>query len=154
MKILEYTEETLIGICLTVMTSIAFCNVVSRYILHASWAFTEEITCILFVWVTFLGGAVAVKRKGHLGFSALADLLSPKMQKVVTIFGVVCSVLLFVILCKYGVDMVISQYNFKQTTAAMGFPEWVFGLSIPIGSIFMIIRFIELGYKELRGGKE
>ncbi|MCR4441850.1 MAG: TRAP transporter small permease [Peptococcaceae bacterium] len=152
MKIIDYLEEILIVVFLLVMTVITFSNVVSRYVLHASWSFTEEITTNFFVWASFLGAAVAVKRKGHLGLSYLTDFLPPRLQKAAALFAVVVSVTIFVILLKYGIDMVISQYKMGQTTPALGLPEWTFGISVPIGAVFLLIRFVELGYRELKGG--
>ena len=44
MKILDKIEEYLCICCLVVMTALVFANVFSRYILHASFSFSEEIT--------------------------------------------------------------------------------------------------------------
>lgn len=154
MKKLEYIEETLIAFFLIVMTIITFGNVVSRYIIHASWAFTEEITTNFFVWVTFLGASVATKRKGHLGLSLITDFFPAKLQKVVAAFSILCSVGIFALLFKYGIDMVISQHRMTQTTPALGWPEWLFGISVPFGALLLTVRFIELGYRELKGGAE
>lgn len=132
------------------MTFITFANVVSRYILIQSWSFIEELTTVLFVWVTFLGASVATKRKGHLGLTILTDHLSPKLKKIVALFAVLLSVSLFAILLVYGVNMVISQYKTGQISPALGWPEFIFGLSIPSGALILILRFIELGYREAR----
>ena len=51
----------LIGVLvLLVMLVVAFGNVLSRYVLPVSWAFTEELTCGLFILVSMLGAALAV----------------------------------------------------------------------------------------------
>ena len=44
MKILDWIEEILCVLCTAVMTLLVFANVVSRYILHYSLSFSEEIT--------------------------------------------------------------------------------------------------------------
>lgn len=151
MKKLDFIVEKLIFIVLILMTLITFGNVFSRYVLHASWSFVEEITTNLFVWASFLGASVAVKRKGHLGFSAIVDLFPPKMRKAAAIFAVVSAVIVFILLFLYGLEMVFSQYMMEQTSPALGWPEWVFGISIPVGALLMIVRFVELGYLELKG---
>jgi len=147
-KILNNFEEYIIGISLLVMTVIAFANVVSRYVLHASWAFTEEITTNLFVLSSLLGAAVAAKRGNHLGLSVLTDFIPEKYQKYVTLFGALCAVVLFSFLLRYGVVMVSSQIKYGQTSPALGWPEWIFGMAVPIGAFFLIIRFIQLGVTE------
>lgn len=153
LKKLENLEIWIIAISMLLMTVITFSNVISRYVLHQSWSFTEEITTNLFVWVTFLGASVATKRKGHLGLSILTDYLPPVLKKAAIAFTVLCSVVLFSILFKYGVDMVKSQSITGQTSPALGWPEWIFGISVPVGALILIFRFLELGYQELKGGE-
>ena len=41
----------IVAILLFIMASIAFINVLSRYLFHFSFAATEEITINLFVWM-------------------------------------------------------------------------------------------------------
>jgi C4-dicarboxylate transporter DctQ subunit len=148
-KILNNLEEYIIGISLLIMAVINFANVLSRYLLHASWAFTEEITTNLFVLASLLGAAVAAKRGSHLGLSVFTDFIPKKYQKYVTLFSVICAVILFSILFKYGINMVLSQKRFNQTSPALGWPEWIFGLAVPIGAFSLIVRFIQLGVTEL-----
>lgn len=40
--------------------------------------------------------------------------------------------------------MVISQYTLGQKTAGMQWPEWIFGAFVPIGSFFVLIRFLQI----------
>lgn len=152
-KFLNNIEEYIIGIGLLIMAVINFANVVSRYLLHASWAFTEEITTNLFVLTSLLGAAVAAKRGGHLGLSVFTDFIPKKYQKFVTLFSVICAVILFSMLLKHGVSMVQSQMRFGQTSPALGWPEWIFGMAVPIGAFSLIVRFIQLGIMEFLKGE-
>lgn len=154
MKLINNIEKTLIVFSLVLMTTITFGNVLSRYLFHASWSIAEEITTILFVWVTFLGASVATKRKGHLGLTILTDYLPPALKRKALFFSIFCSISVFVLLMVYGIMMVMSQYKMAQTSPALGWPEWLFGIAVPIGSFLLIVRFIELGYEELKGGNQ
>lgn len=136
------------------MVIITFGNVVSRYILHASLSFTEEITTVVFVWISFLGASVATKRKGHLGFSAIVDMFPEKYKKAAGVFTTLCGFILFAVLLKFGIDMVISQYKTGHTSPALGWPGWLFGISIPVGALILVLRFLQLAYMELKGGVE
>ena len=42
----------------------------------------------------------------------------------------------------FGVQMVISQYQLGQETAAMQWPEWIYGSFVPIGAAFSLAAFI------------
>ena len=46
-------------------------------------------------------------------------------------------------LAKYGIDMVVNEIIYNQTTPALGLPAWVQSIAIPIGAIMAIIRAIQ-----------
>jgi len=52
-------DHWIVAVLLFTMASIAFINVLSRYLFHFSFAATEEITINLFVWVTVIGSGIA-----------------------------------------------------------------------------------------------
>ena len=60
-KILDKIEEYICIICLVAMTILVFANVFSRYALHASLSFSDEITTKLFILLSMLGTAIAAK---------------------------------------------------------------------------------------------
>lgn len=151
LKKIENLEVVLIAISFVTMTVITFGNVVSRYLFIKSWSFTEEITTNLFLWIVFLGASIATKRKGHLGLSIVTDHLSPKLRNIVTGFTTLCSAILFAFLFKYGTNMVINQFLNNSKSPGLNWPEWIYGLSVPVGALILVFRFIELGYKEIRG---
>jgi len=154
LKYLSKVEEYFLGVSLAIMVAINFGNVLSRYFLQASWSFSEEIMIILFVWNSLLASAVAFKHGAHLGLSVVTDLFPEKMQKYVVVFSAFLTVLLMVILAKFGMEMVNTQMKYKQITPVLGMPEWISGISVPIGAAFIIIRVIEKSYTFIReGGK-
>lgn len=142
-RVFNNVEEYIMAISLTIMVMINFGNVLSRYFLHTSWAFTEELLVILFVWNTMLASAVAFKYGAHLGLSALTDLLPEKMQKYVIVFSAVLTIGLMVILARYGADMVANSIKYHNKTPAMDLPEWVASISISVGAVIIILRVIE-----------
>ena len=154
-KILDYFEEILCATCLSIMTALTFVNVVARYVFSASFSFSEEITTYLFVLLSLLGAAIATKRGAHLGFSLLTELVSPGLRKAMHIIGLLFAVGFCVTLFYHGLLMTSNQFVRNQVTAGMQWPEWIFGAFVPLGSIFLTIRFSELLVKEIRpkGGK-
>ena len=52
----------LMAASLAVMVVLVFTNVVLRYALNSGIAVSEELSRWLFVWLTFLGGIVALHR--------------------------------------------------------------------------------------------
>ncbi len=141
-RLLARLEEDLLAAALAVMTAVTFANVVDRKFLHVGLAFAEELTVALFVWASLLGAAVATRRGVHLGFSYLVDRLPPRGQVAADLLAGVAALVVFGLLGWYGVGWVATQYRYEATTPAMGWPAWVFGLAIPVGSAAIVLRTI------------
>lgn len=142
-KILDYIEEGLCCLCLVVMTGLTFVNVVSRYVFSASLSFSEEITTYLFVLLSLLGAAIAAKRGAHLGFTLITEHVGEKVGRVLNIVAMAFATAFSGLICYYGVFMVINQFNKGQVTGAMQLPEWIFGAFVPVGALFVTVRFAQ-----------
>ncbi|MFK8254157.1 TRAP transporter small permease [Ancylobacter terrae] len=59
-------EVLLVGL-LGVMVVLVFGNVVMRYVFDSGITIADEMSRLLFVWVTFLGAITVMRQKGHLG---------------------------------------------------------------------------------------
>jgi TRAP-type transport system small permease protein len=81
--------ELLIAAALAVMVVLVFGNVVLRYGFNSGISVSEEISRWLFVWLTFLGGVVALHEKAHLGTEMLVSHLGPTGKKVCLVIGYV-----------------------------------------------------------------
>jgi C4-dicarboxylate transporter, DctQ subunit len=140
---IDNIEEYIIGIVLFIMLAIVFLNALSRYLINLNIASAMEIVTSLFPWLTFLGGAIVVKKKGHIGFSLLTDQFPEKIRRYVPLFSALCMILVFTVIAFLGMKMVLFEMETHQVTAALEFPTWVIELSIPLGSLAIIIRTIQ-----------
>ncbi len=150
MKFLNRIEEYLCILCTVVMTVLVFANVVSRYILHSSLSFSDEITTYLFVLLSMMGTAIATKRRAHLGLSILTDAVSPKTRKSLLVTGFAIATLFSAALLYYGILMVANQYRLAMVTPAMQWPEWVYGTFVPFGALFITFRFAQATWQEMK----
>jgi TRAP-type C4-dicarboxylate transport system permease small subunit len=79
--------EAMMALCLTVMVALVFGNVVLRYAFNSGITVAEEMSRWFFVWLTFLGGVVALRDHGHLGTEVLVGRLGPTGKKVCLVIG-------------------------------------------------------------------
>ena len=149
-QILDKLEEIILVVCLSLMTLITFANVVSRKVLHFPWAFAEELTVILFIFSSLVGAAVAAKRGSLIGLTLLYDICHKNLRKIFFVLLLLASVFFVGIVTIYGIGMVRSEMVSGIKTPALGAPEWVFGLSIPVGCIILGIRLAEYSILMLR----
>lgn len=146
--LLARLEEFILVALFAFMAVMNFLNVVCRYCFTSSFSFTEEVTITAFVWVSMVGIAVGYKRLAHLGMSFLVDNMPKKVQPFMALLSMICSVVLILLLYKYGSEMVSNQIRLGSKTPALGMPMYIQGLSIPVGAVFCLIRAVESGVKE------
>lgn len=149
-RMLGHIEEIVLVPGFALMLIINFGNVVSRYILHSSWAFTEELCVMLFVYITFFGAAVAVKQRQHLGFTLVLDKLSPIPRMVFETFITVFTVIFIILMIKYGILVCQNQMKFNSMTAALRIPTAYGGACIPIGGVFILMRTVQVYIENIR----
>jgi TRAP-type C4-dicarboxylate transport system permease small subunit len=64
-----------IALCLAVMVVLVFGNVVLRYAFNSGITVSEELSRWFFVWLTFVGAAVAMRDHAHLGMDSVVARL-------------------------------------------------------------------------------
>ncbi len=64
------------------MAIVVFIQFFSRYVLNDSAAWTEEIARYQLMWVTFIGGAIVVRRKTNIGVEVMMQKLSEGPQRL------------------------------------------------------------------------
>jgi TRAP-type C4-dicarboxylate transport system permease small subunit len=145
-------EEACGAIFLGVMVTVAFVNVITRYVLKYSMAFSEELTLYLFVWITLLGVSIAFKEGSNMAVSLLYDRFGRPARRILYIGAALCSVAFFAIFTYFGTLEVIDEINMRVMTEAMELPVWLFTISMPIAGALTIFRVILRTRDALRAG--
>ncbi|HVO68277.1 MAG TPA: TRAP transporter small permease [Syntrophales bacterium] len=143
-------EELVSAFLLAVMAVFAFLNVLTRYLIHYSFAFTEEIEVALLVWITMLGAAAGFRRGIHLGFNFLSSKIPPIGQKLFLLTGSVLAVFCFGILLRYSIVQIQDELTLQVTTEALGIPQWWYTIALTAGSLLVIFRVVEITVNNLR----
>ena len=131
-------DHWLAAILLFSMASIAFINVLSRYLFHFSFAATEEITINLFVWLTVIGSGIAFERGGQLGMVTLYNVLPKRSKKMVILASSTLSSLLFILVDYYMIQAIYEELTlFRATSAALGIPVWIYYVGVPVFSVYV-----------------
>lgn len=150
-KLIDNFEEIVVIIALTVMTVLTFSNVVTRYVFNFSMNFAEEISTYSFVLLSLFGASIALKRGAHLGFTLLAEHVPSIVARIFEIISALSGVLFAGVIFRYGISMVITQFERGQLSLGVQIPEWIYGSFVPLGAFFLLLRFIELLINAIRG---
>jgi TRAP-type C4-dicarboxylate transport system permease small subunit len=118
-----------------VMVTIVFVNVIF-HLFGRDNAWTIELSELLMVWVTFLGGACAARRNAHMAITELADKLGPGKRRWAdfAIQLVVAAVL--ALLIRYG--LVIVNAGWGNELTVLQIPMSIQYLALPVGAGAML----------------
>jgi len=140
-------EEVLCATLFAVMGIIMFVNVISRYLLKYSLAFTEELVVSFFVWLTLLGAGVAFREGSHLGFSFVTDRLPAKAQRILVWVSAFLGAFLFVVLIYFSIFQIKDEIGLKITSSGIGIPQWWYSVGMPLWSLLVIFRIFQGAYR-------
>jgi TRAP-type C4-dicarboxylate transport system permease small subunit len=125
------------------MTLVAFVNVITRYVIRYSLAFTEEIVVSLFVWLTLLGTAVAFREGSHLAFTFLVDRSPRPLRRLSIWLSAALGVGLFALLIYFGLGQIRSERLLGTTSEALAIPQWWYTAGIPAFGLVVIARILQ-----------
>lgn len=72
---LDRATQALLVVVVAVMVTVVSAQVVARYGFNTGIGWADEVSRLAFVWCVFLGIAVAVKARAHIGITLLTDAL-------------------------------------------------------------------------------
>jgi TRAP-type C4-dicarboxylate transport system permease small subunit len=117
---------------------VVFLQVLSRYALHTPLSWTEELSRALLIWLTFVGGSLALRNKAHFSVEWVVAKLPDRVRSAFegTLY-VLMAVVLGVLLWK-GLAMLPVVH--LQTSPSLRVPMSYIYLSIPLGAALMLFH--------------
>lgn len=140
--IIRYIEKILIwsgvfiGSLLMINVVVA---VIFRYVLKSPVYWADELSLILFAWLTFIGGALALKRSELAAVTILLDKLPLRTVKYIHFLNQFLIILFSSIMIIYSIKWLGSPsvQNMVSPTLKVSM-FWIYSI-IPISFLFMII---------------
>ena len=133
--------DALIAFFLAVMVVLVFGNVVLRYAFNSGITVSEEVSRWLFVWLTFLGGIVALKEHAHLGTDMLVSRLPVAGKKACLLLGQALMLFICWLLFKGSLDQ--ARINWDVAAPVTGAPIAIFyaaGVVFAVSAALLIAR--------------
>lgn len=127
-------------ILMAVMCIVMLIQVFSRYILNAPLTWPEEVSRYLFIWIVYLGAAIAFRYKAHLGMDFAAAKLPPAYRNWLERF-VELLLLTFLILVIYISREVLEVTSLQKSPVIHLSLNWVY-LSFPVASALMVLDLL------------
>lgn len=135
-KVIRYLVLTLLGL----MVIIVFANVVSRYYLQFSLAWSEEVARFMLVWLVFLGSFLAYIHDEHLGLDILVKKFPPLLRKITAVGANLLVIFALYAVMEGGYLMMIA--NFDWLSPAAEIPQGYIYVVVPLSCGLMILQTI------------
>ena len=128
-------EERIAVGCMALLVAITLANVVTRYLIDESFAWTEEISVFLMVAMTLAGASAVARRDRHIRIEFFfvrrqADG-SEAPRRGLHLFSTLTSSLLYLVLAGLFGRWVWDQIRYHETSMGLGVPLWWYGIVIP-----------------------
>jgi TRAP-type C4-dicarboxylate transport system permease small subunit len=147
-RILANAVEWICLVLMVVLSIDLLLGVFSRYVLVRTFTWYDEIARGCFVWLTFLGAAVGVKRQAHFRLHIIVDRLTPRLRQATVVILPLVVIIFAGVLIQQG--LVFLEIGKFQQTPVMGLPKtWIY-VAIPIGGALMILYSLGPLWRALR----
>ena len=126
-----------IALLLAAMVILIFGNVVMRYALNSGITMSEELSRLAFVWLIFLGAALALRDHAHIGIDTLIRSLPPKAAKACVLVGYALMLVACVLLIQGGLEQ--ARLTWSAVTPAAGISMAWFMIPVVVFSVTALL---------------
>lgn len=117
------------------MTIVVLIGVFTRYVLNDALAWIEELARYTMIWLTWLGGGLALRRGAHLAVEFVIDRLPEHVRAAVVFVGRVAMFAFLAIVFWYGLQL--TGRVSMQSTIALGISMQLPYSAIPVGAFLL-----------------
>jgi|WetSurMetagenome_2_1015567.scaffolds.fasta_scaffold70571_1 tripartite ATP-independent transporter DctM subunit len=150
-KIFAKIVDWFAALAVVVMTLLVFFQVVNRYMIGGIVPWTEEVSRILFIWITFVGAYIALKANSHIAVSTLFDRFTPKNREKIS--NILILLVFYFIGYLFWLSLKVIPATVGTTTPVLEISYLYIHMSFPIFMglmlIYLIGRIFEMGWRRL-----
>ena len=127
--------EAVLFLLVVVLLGLIVLQVFTRYVMHASLPWTEEVARMVLVWAVMIGAAIAMDRNEHYAVLFLFDRLTGASRLWVLVLINLLGLAFLTVLAWHGSRYVATSLNtvYVSTQVARG---WI-NLALPVGAGLM-----------------
>lgn len=131
--------------------ALVFYNVLSRYLLHTDVSWSSELCTLLLIWITFIGGAMAVRRNAHLGVTEFIMGLAPGARSRVDAAVLALTALALSLLLYFGITLTAMSWDNIAVAIRISNGWWY--LAMPVGCALMLVFVSWQLWQVVRSGR-
>ncbi len=147
-------EEGVLATLLALMTILTFVQVVLRYAFNSGLVWSLEATTYLFAALILFGMSYGVRTHTHIAVDVVIRRLPKRAAKIVNLVAILAC-LSYALLMLYGSAVFVDRLMILGNHARdIPLPKWLLTVTMPLGFTLLAFRFLEAGWRILRGERE
>jgi TRAP-type C4-dicarboxylate transport system permease small subunit len=124
-----------------VVCAVVLANVVARYLLDFDLAWVNEFGETVFVWLSFFGGARAVRTHAHLAVIEFVERIPAPYNRALFVVLWLLTAAMLILLVWIGVQIALA--NMDQHMSVTGWPVAAVYWAVPVGSLLALAFVVE-----------
>jgi TRAP-type C4-dicarboxylate transport system permease small subunit len=136
-RLIGRLEAALLAAMVAAITAVTFAQVFTRYVIGDPLIWTEEVARYLFVWITLIGAAAAVRSHGHYGLDMLRHYAPPLRAALGLLTMLVVTAFLALLL--YTGIAETRQAALQMSPALQVRMHWAY-LALPVGAALALFH--------------
>jgi len=127
-------------ICLWAMVLVILIDITGRRFFGHSTQMADELSGYFLVVITFMGAAYTLRQGRHISVDLLQEHLSPKANRILSIFTSVFALAFIVIMIWYSLKLSLSSLKFGTLSGTMlDIPLWIPQIVVPVGLFILAL---------------
>lgn len=149
-EIEHHPEDWLAFTLFWLLAITVFAQFFTRYVLNDSLAWTEEIARYGLMWITFVGAAVAMRKRTHIAVEVLHNFLPEILVRPLRALIDLITVSFLGLLAWFSVDILEHMAIQRMTIIDLSMSVVYGGISV--GVFIMLLRAVQVAWINMRRG--
>lgn len=148
-------ERWLMLVLYTVVVAVIAIEVIRRFALSYSSIWGEEVARYCFIYLVWIGAAVAVRERSHIRIDVLLHFLPPRGRALLNLFGNGATLLLACLALYWSFEPILTSLRFGSVTHGLRISQAWFFAAVPFGFtliVYRVLRAIADDLRDLRSG--
>ena len=125
-RLVEWLAAALVMVEICVLLA----GVISRYVFHHAFVWSDELASILFLWLAMFGAVLALQKGEHMRLTAIVGGMSPRWQARAEALAVAAPALFLLLLLPWAQDYAADEFYIE--TPALGWSNEVRAAALPV----------------------
>lgn len=152
----ENGERVLLLFLYSFIVLVIAIEVIRRFVLMYSSVWGEETARFAFIYLVWIGAAVAVRDRAHIRIDVITHMLPPRGAALIYLLADILTVALACLAIYWSLDPVLVSWQYGNVTDGLRIIRVWFLLAVPFGFTIMLLRLgqsIRRDIGDLRTGR-